>query len=488
MRHPVFGIHTGIFKHQITKKECYAVKAFFGKQPDETLSEEMFFFDKGITKIWLQEISGRYAKYYLYVKINFSRVLGISGHKVMPYTIPNVKKAIRAVDRVLKKLPLLEKNSDFSEWTAERTDTAFDIYEEYPALLMWLLNHSLNLGNRTKKCERIQICADGKPPEQIMCESMRFGNNSYVYNVYAKLPEVIARARAKGTSATPEDLAEVQNLVRIERQNLANGCKKLLLDGKAGDIAKDSVRKDILKTIIDEMALFFGKGDFYSWDGIQKKYFPEHEAEIRSVLDVMVQITKTSLEESQEAFTKEAADIFERLGLAPVGIPPGKHSIDSIQGVYSRIVAEYPRPPNKRPYSDFPKPHKTGDGRYKATVTLYQADGTRKQLPVAGRSVADYEQKVLAKLTDVYLRNRIYTAKNSGTARPDCCQKSADSLIRFHKAAKTQSVKKDAEQFIKALKLDIKKPEVHNINGLPSGINSSRAVTDKPAQLLESNV
>ena len=42
----------------------------------------------------------------------------------------------QAVDKILKTLPLLEKNSSFSDWAAERIDTAFDIYEEYPALLM----------------------------------------------------------------------------------------------------------------------------------------------------------------------------------------------------------------------------------------------------------------------------------------------------------------------------------------------------------------
>ena len=50
MEQTVFGIHTGIFRHQITKKECIAVKAFFGLQPHETLSEEMFFFDRGISE------------------------------------------------------------------------------------------------------------------------------------------------------------------------------------------------------------------------------------------------------------------------------------------------------------------------------------------------------------------------------------------------------------------------------------------------------
>ena len=68
---------------------------------------------------------------------------------------------------------------------------------------MWLLNHILNLGNRTKKCSRITIHAAGKTPGQLMRASMRFGNASYIYNIYAKLPKVTDRAREKGSTAAP---------------------------------------------------------------------------------------------------------------------------------------------------------------------------------------------------------------------------------------------------------------------------------------------
>ena len=247
----------------------------------------------------------------------------------------------------------------------------------------------------------------------------------------------------------------MQHLLRVERQNLANACKKLLPDGKAGNLAEPGVRKKILKPMTDEAEKFFGRGDFYSWEGIKKKYFPEHKAEIDAVLAAMVQITKTSLEASQEAFTKEIADTLEQLGLAPAGIPPGKHSIDCVQNLYSRIVKTYPRPPDKRRYHSFPIPHRTGDGRYKATITLYQADGIRKQLSVAGRDMEGYEQKVWQKLSSVYLGNRKYVEQHS-TANHDFYEKSADSICRFCKAAKTKEARENAEWFVKHFCLDDK--------------------------------
>ena len=106
-----------------------------------------------------------------------------------------------------------------------------------------------------------------------MRESMRFGNASYIYNIYAKLPEVTARAGEKGSTAAPEEIEEVQHLLRVERQNLANACKKLLPDGKAGNLAEPGVRKKILKPMTDEAEKFFGRGDFYSWEEIKKNTF-----------------------------------------------------------------------------------------------------------------------------------------------------------------------------------------------------------------------
>ena len=470
-----FCLHTAQFKRWISHKEASAVKSFFGLEPDEKLTDEMYFYEAGITRLWIQEVPGKTkTRCYINVILNFARALGSRGYAAMPYTTGNVKKVLNSVSKTLKLLHLSDENSRLQEWTAVRFDSAFDIFEENTWLLMQLLNRSLNLGGTRKKCCRLPI--PGKTPEESMSQSARFGNKSYVYNVYRKMEEILDT----GKSFTESEKEELLHLLRIERQNLENACKKLLPDGKAGDLAKAGVRDDILKTMIDEMALFFGKGDFYSWEGIQRKFFPEHEAEIRSVLGVMVQITKTSLEESQEAFTKEAADTFERLGLAPVGIPPGKHRIDFIQGVYSRIVAEYPRPPNKRPYSNFPKPHRTGDGRVGANIILYSIQrGKSSSSSVRGQTLEEYETKVFEKLANVYLGNRKCMEQNRAASHA-FYEKSADAICRFCKAAKTKEIRQNTEWFIKHFGLDKK--------GLPSGVNSSRAVTDKPAQLLESNV
>lgn len=451
MKQVVFGIHTATAKHLITQKESNAVKKFFGVDIDKPLEDETHFYERGVTKIWIQEISNkRGIRYYLYMQINFTRILGIGTHKIMPYSIANMKKAIKAVNRILKLLPLLDKNNKFQDWTAERIDITFDIYEQHTPLLMQLLNDSLDLSNTRKRCERLPI--PDKTPEQLKSESMRFGNDSYVYNTYAKLTEVLQKAEKNGRNVTQEEIEEVRHILRIERQNHKSALKELLPHRKINDLADNKVRTDILRIMVDEVALFFGKGDFYSWKGIVQKYYPEHEADIRKIKDVMKQITLNTFGAAQGIYTKDVRNTFDKLRLSPVGIKQ-KSGIDFIQGIYNRIIKAYPHPPDKRQYNPFPIPHQIVDGRFKAAITLYRADSGRKRVQVAGKTLADYENKVFSKLVSTYIANQTYLESNN-SAQKDLALKSADSIVRFCKVAKTTAVKQGTAKFIKNLKLD----------------------------------
>lgn len=449
----VFGLHTAQFKQWISKIEANSVKAYFNLNPDEELTGNTYFYQDGITRLWVEEVKGKKSRYYLHVIINFSRVLGISNYKIMPYTTGNVKKVFTALNKVLKALPLSNNNAVIQDWTIVRFDSAFDIHEELMELLMLLLSRSVNLSDRKKRCKRIPIY--GKTTQESECQSLRFGNNSFTYNIYRKLVEI----QDKGKAITEEEKAEIQYLLRVERQNHENACKKLLPNMKASDLATTKVHDDILKTMIDEMEIFFGRGDFYSWKGVIQKYYPEHESDICEIKDVMTQITLHSLETVQEIYTKEIRTIFDELGLSPVGIKKDvveQYGIDFIQGIYSRIIAEFPRPPDKRRYSDFPRPCRTGDGRFKSIITLYSANNGRRQISVAGKTMEIYEKNVSQKLCETYMHNRAYL-KSDDSSRKERTLKSADAIVRFLKTIKTPAVREETEKFIATFEIEKEK-------------------------------
>ena len=468
----VFSLHTAEFKKWISRKEADSIKAYLNLNPDEELTgSTTHFYQDGVTKLWIEEVNGKKPRYYLHVIVNFSRVLGISNYKAMPYTTGNVRKVFTAMNKVLRVLPLSHGNAVFSEWTTVRFDSAFDIQEEHTELLMLLLNRSINLGDRKKRCRRIPI--QGKTAEESMSQSLRFGNHSFTYNIYRK----IAGIQEKGKAITEEERAEVQNLLRIERQNHQDAVKKLLPNMKAGDLANTNVHDDILKTMIDEMETFLGKGDFYSWAKIEQTYLPEHEADIKAILGIMKRINRDSPEAAQETYTKEISGIFARLVLSPVGIKKEEaeqYNAEQIKGIYNRIVAEYKRPPDKRKYNSFPIPHQTADGRFKATITLYRADGGKKQVQVAGKTLEDYEGKVIDKLKVTYLLNCRYI-KTGDADQWNMIKKSADSIRRFAKVSKT-AVKHEAEKFIECAIM------VHE-KGMtvgPSAADGDLTVSDNP--------
>lgn len=434
----VFGLHTGQMKKWVSEKEANSIKSFFGVKPSEPLEDEMSFYPRGITKLWIEEVRGKTKpRFYLHVKVNFARVLSISDFAVMPFTTANMRKIITAVTDILKKL-LSNGNEQFSDWSVERLDTAFDVYEEHTALLMQLLNLSLDLSSSKKKCRLIPI--PGKQTEDTIFQSMRFGNDSYVWNVYVKLTQLLN----EGKVLTDAELAEVQHLLRVERQNHEGALKKLLPKMKVGDLATAKVRENVLRTMIDDVQLFFGTGNFYSWKGI-KEHFSDHAAELEPIIPVMKRITADSLFIESAAYTKEVAAVLTKLGMAAAGIQKQlaqQYGVDYLDGLYSRIVSLYPRPADRRQYNSFPIPHKGADGRYRANITLYMARG-KKQVSIAGKTLEDYEIKVFRKLAMVCLANWSCRRTN-----PEAYDKSFDSLLRFQKAVKTKVAKQEVSTFI----------------------------------------
>lgn len=441
----VFGLHTAEMKRWITQTEANLVKNFFNLMPDDTLTEKKSFYPQGITKIWIEEIRGKSKpRYYLHVQINFSRVLGRSNYAVMPYTTANISKVVTKVTGVLKQLSLTHGNEKFADWTVERFDCAFDIYEQHKELLMMLLNRSVNLSNARKKCLHIPI--SGKTPEELLFQSMRFGNDSYTYNIYDKLRQLMD----EGKVLSDKEWQEVQQLLRLERQNHKSAVKKLLPNRKVKDLASSKVRENILKTMLDDVQSFWGTGDFYSYRKIEEIFLPAHKVEIDRILDVMGRITKNSLANEREIYTQEIAEVFSSLKLSPAGIHKGiveYFGVDYMDGVYHRITAEYPRPCDKRVYHVFPVPHQTKDGRYKATITLYEANGV-KRLSIAGRTLEAYEEKVCQRLRRTYLRNRPYL-KSDDVEKQKIALKSADSIVRFRKVLKSDKVKAMVDSFIR---------------------------------------
>lgn len=392
----IYGIHTGEMKHRISSKDVTTLKTNFGLKHIHELINRTDLYEKGITEISVESQIKRYMDknsgtiketviYYCCIRINFFRILGLGYFGIMPYTATNIKKVIAKVSTILKDIGLAGENRDFSEWTVIRFDSALEVIEpSQPALLMAEMSRTVNI-YASKRKKLMMLTIPGSDSKVVERESLRFGNQSYTWNIYVKATELtkkFADRRAQRIPITPEEIAEAQALkgvIRLERQNHKGAVKVLLPNGKVSDLVLPEVQENVLNAMTDEIAMFFGKNDI-----------------------------------------KVATDLEAEFGLS------------EIPGIYGRIVDQTILKKPKRPYHNFPVPCKTKDGRYKANIPLYScqriylnydrillerelkkqksilsekklSDPSHEQ--ITGSSIEIYERRVLDKLEYVFERN-----------------------------------------------------------------------------------
>lgn len=347
MNQVVYGLHTGQAKKQISYREAKAIEMIFQKAfPDEAHSCSQFFH-KGISKFWIEEVTNKAGKrYWMHLKVNMARAIAVSEYGLMPYTVSNVKKLIRETSKLLKKLKLDDRNADFSIWRWERFDCGFDVSVEHPEIFMSLLDKSIYVNAAKKRCRRIAFT----PANSNACESIRFGNDSYTYNVYIKLAGLIN----KGIAITPDIHREVDNIVRVERQNHLSVIKQIVPKCEVGGLASNKTMNLILKTLTDDIEAFWGKGDYYSSNAIRSKY--RSIPDVARLIPAMVEFTANSLDDRQHLYTADIKESFQEYGIMPVGIckdDAHKYQIQEIKGLYNMVTDCY-AVPDKRAYHEFP--------------------------------------------------------------------------------------------------------------------------------------
>ncbi len=265
-----YGIHTGNFKHRISKKEAYEIKKQCECPFDQELTDCDRYYRYGINKLSIIETERKFPKdkewqvipeYWLSYEINIARVWGGCFFKTMPYKKSNVKAFIKKMTTFNGQIGLENENKDFAKWTVERIDTAFDMYEDDPCEVMIIMNVNADIrANRRKRYRRKPINGD---PDIIKRQSMRYGNNSETWNIYVKAEHIKykkSQMKAKRQNISDDmmkEAEEMQNIIRFELQNLAGAIKKRLPNRTVEDLLYEEVREGIKLDMIAELIPVF---------------------------------------------------------------------------------------------------------------------------------------------------------------------------------------------------------------------------------------
>ncbi len=452
----IFGLHTGEIEHKISRKEMEQIKAFFNLTPNDILCNTSYFYKQGITQLEIVETVKQYngenkQQYTLKLRLNFSRIIGGAEYEIMPLTVRNIKKVITRVNKILQKiLPLQNTNNQVEDWIVDRLDSAFDIYMKKPQLFIILLNFSLQLPPKQKS--KYLLSTDSEKLRQQIAESIRFGNDSYIYNIYVKLIELMKR----NLILSDEERNRLQDLLRVEKQHLRDGVKRLLGNKRRfGILAEEHTIEDIKRAMISDIEIYFGKGNFYS--AIKWKYKVASKGIDVEQYEEWLSRMERGILCWQQNYPKELMEFLKEVELAPTIIPTRfveSCQVDEIQGLYNMIIQKYPLQKPKRVYHEFPVPCRKSDGRFSAVLSL----PSFKHYPSVKKTIAkptleEYEREVYREVMRNYLINRI-GKKSFDKRRQEVFIKSGEYIVKFRNVVQTEEVKAVLDKLIEDFLLD----------------------------------
>lgn len=426
------GVHTIDIKHKISAWEARNLKRAFEVSLNDKLCTTKLC-PKGINELEIKENpvykDGVLIKttYDLCLQINVGRLLGVSEVLMTVINRQTMKKAVSALNKIFSKdLGLFGKNSNAEDWTLSRLDCGFDLTLPpecvQTGIYIRLLHYALNLHN-SRKCKIKGY--KGSDEKKVLYESLRFGNDSYTYNIYLKYKQMLDKYGEKAEKYK----GEIENTLRVEKQIIGKGIAHYVgSPQKLSLLLKDDVIQKLMQSIVKEIRLFFGKGDFMSYDTIKKvigqsKYSDDYE---KMFCIILAMISKEGYEDFYKGFEKtckqEGVDFnwfmgiikkhrqeLEELGISVSQILEDEAEfmgLNTLQGLYEQVKPDVPIPIAKGKKGKFGKIiWNDKENRYKCNFTIHSIREGNRRIAMADRDKEKLKLEIFKKLGKVYKEN-----------------------------------------------------------------------------------
>ena len=402
----------------------------------------------------------------------------------------NVSEIIRRMNEIFTmKFAFNPKHSDVTEWYIERFDCGIDLKlgtddEGILKCFIRALHDSFDKYN-FRGVQYSEYKGWDVPEvryESITLETAGYknGNPLYRYNIYYKLLELVKYASEHGKILSQEEMEEIKDVVRIEKQ-IDDVAKIFGCSNKVGTLLNEEVTEKVMNNIVKEMKLFFGEGDYVSYEeGVRRIYDSQYTLEEKNAMSsvyayvydngysALLDYCKGEVlshggdDAAVKKKYKELSDIkakIEGLGVSVAAV----HNTTAMKGIGTLLDEELKRrakPRKKHKFSEIM--FVSESARYMCKPTLYKEDGTRGRTSIAssvGGTREECEEKVYEKIR--WNLNRRYESLHGKVVEQiECCKAFYSDFSNFRTIVQSNAVLGTIDAMLEKITARIKKLEV----------------------------
>lgn len=474
--------HTMIIRNRISSSEARHLCSLYG----ESLSKNVELTGTEIKIAGINEITMTGSKipdtgnwtYEIKIKVNVGRLIKQTKVAMLVLNKRNVNAIIKRLTEIFTKtFGFKQKHCDSAEWHMERIDCGIDLKlgTDDDAVLkafIMALHTSFDSGNYrgVRYSQYKGYDAPEVQYESVTLETAGYehGNKLYKYNIYYKLLQLIQKAREHGYTLSQEEIEEAKGVIRIEKQ-IDDVSKVFGSSNKLATLLNEDVTEKVMDSIIKEMKLFFGTGDYMTYEqGIARIYASDYDITTQNtmgavyayadsfgysaLLDDMAQAIKANGGSDDDVSNKhkEIAKIRKQIEALGISVAPVQ-KVSAMKGISTLLDEELKakaKPRKKHKFSEIkPVPVESGKQRYMCKPTIYSKTGEFKRTSIAG-SVGGTREECETKVFET-IRENLNTRYKAFKGQPQeqikCCEEAVYDYERFRTIVKSKTVRKEID-------------------------------------------
>lgn len=477
--------HTMIIHNKISKAEARYLCTLYGK----SLSKNVEITGTEIKIAGINQInivgtkipaSGNWT-YDVKIQVNVGRLVKQTKVAMLVLNKRNVTAIIKCLNEIFTKTYVFKpKHCDSAEWYIERIDCGIDLKlgTEDEAVLKATIKglHDSFDSNNYRGVQYSKY--KGWDASEVQNESVTLetagyqnGNPLYKYNIYYKLLQLVKYAKKHGYILSQEEIDEIKNVIRIEKQ-IEDVSKVFGCSNKLGTLLDEDVTEKVMNSIIAEIKLFFGTGDYLTYEeGIARIYASKYDLQTQNamgavyayvdsygysaLLDYMERTIKAKGGSEADVINKhkEIAKIrkqIEALGISVASV----QDMETIKGISTLLDEELKaraKPRKKHKFCEIKEvPVESGKTRFMCKPTIYSETGEFKRTTVAsstGGTREECEVNVFEKI-----RSNLNARYQSFIGQPEeqikCCEEASFDYKRFKTIVRSKTVREEIDKML----------------------------------------